>query len=181
MIANDFGERVIIGIDPGATSGWAVLSVEANPQLVLYGSFVWPKPGTKKDIPANTPSAKVEGMIEAMTQTGCVIVGAAVEDHYLSRSAPNPDSMKKLARNGGRWEESFRRLGISVEWVNPQSWQSAELGTCRLDRAEVKRRCARKVRGLWNEKMGEDAADAALIGRYAAIRKAFAELPRRAK
>lgn len=162
--------EVIIGIDPGATSGWAALTVESNPRLLLVDSIKWPKPGTKKDLPANTPASVVESVISALGQSGHVVVGAAIEDQYLGL---NPDTMKKLARNAGRWEEAFRRLGISVQWVNPQTWQTKELGTSRIGSAEVKRRCSMKVRGMWNVKVRQDAADAAIIGRYAAVRHAY--------
>lgn len=161
---------VVIGIDPGATSGWAALTVDPNPDLILFDSIAWPKPGTKKDLPANTPCAIVDALVDTLSRFGHTIIGAAIEDQYLSR---NPDSMKKLARNGGRWEEACRRIGIPVEWINTQKWQSAELGTARIDSDEVKRRCSMKTRGLWNRKVGKHAADAALIGRYYAIRLAY--------
>lgn len=162
--------EVVIGIDPGATSGWAAVTVDPNPALLLFDSIAWPKKGTKKDLPANTPSAIAEGIIDTLRQFGHVVVEVAIEDQYLSR---NPDSMKKLSRNAGRWEESWRRLGIGVEWINTQKWQSAELGTARIDSAEVKRRCGMKTRGLWNRNVGQHAADAALIARYWAIRIAY--------
>jgi len=163
----------VIGIDPGASSGWGAVSVAPNPALLLFDSITWPKPGTKKDLPSNTPSAIVEELVGKVGQLGHTIVCAAIEDQYLS---VNPDSMKKLARNGGRWEESFRRLGIPVVWINTQKWQSAELGTARIKSDEVKRRCAMKVRGLWNVKIGQHAADATLIARYHAVRLAYRKM-----
>lgn len=162
--------EVIMGIDPGATSGYAALTATVNPKLLLCKHVVWPKPGSKKDLPANTPSAVVEREVEALSRLGHTVIGAAIEDQYLS---VNPDSMKKLSRNGGRWEEAFRRLGIPVAWINTQTWQSAELGTCKIDSKEVKRRCANKVRGLWNIRVNQNAADACIIGRYEAVRAAY--------
>jgi len=164
------GMDVIVGIDPGATSGWAVVTVEMNPKLVLSDSIKWPKPGEKKYNAANIPSAVAVAITEAMRRFDHDIWSVAIEDQYLSR---NPDSMKKLARNGGRWEEAWLRLGCPVEWVNTQKWQSAELGTCRVDSAEVKRRAEMKVLGLWKQKISSHAADAALIARFVAIRLAF--------
>lgn len=165
--------EVVVGIDPGATSGWAVVTVSPGPALVLFDSLAWPKPGERNDTPARTPSAIAESVSETLTQTGHTIVAVAIEDQYLSR---NPDSMKKLARNAGRWEESWRRLGFRVEWINTQKWQSAELGTARIDSDEVKRRCARKVLGLWRKEVGKHAADAALIARYLAVKIAYGRM-----
>lgn len=164
---------VVVAIDPGATSGWAVVTVEPNPKLLASDSMTWPKAGTKKDVPANTPSAVAEELVGTLHRFGHVVVAVAIEDQYLSR---NPDSMKKLSRNGGRWEEAWRRLGIPVEWVNTQKWQSAELGTCRIDSTEVKRRCAMKVLGLWNQRLSEHATDAAIIARYHAVRLAYRQM-----
>jgi hypothetical protein len=84
--------------------------------------------------------------------------------------------MKKLSRNAGRWEEAWRRLGFPVFWINAQVWQSAELGTSRIDSDEVKRRCGMKVLGLWRKKVGKHSADAALIARYHAIRLAYRQM-----
>lgn len=161
---------IVIGIDPGATSGWAGVTISHNPALVLTNHLEMPKPGTKKDTPSNTPSAIVESLVEGLRQLGHTVVAVAIEDQYLSK---NPDSMKKLSRNSGRWEEAWRRLGYPVEWVNTQTWQSAELGTHRIDSAEVKRRCAMKVLGMWRTKVVSHESDAALIARYVAIRIAY--------
>jgi Holliday junction resolvasome RuvABC endonuclease subunit len=171
------GMEVVIGIDPGATSGWAGVTVEHNPALLLFDSLAMPKPGTAKDVPANTPTFIAKSLVESLRRLGHTVVAVAIEDQYLSR---NPDSMKKLSRNAGRWEEAWRWLGIPVEWVNAQVWQSAELGTSRIDSDEVKRRCAMKVLGLWRRKVGAHASDAALIARYLAIRLAYRAM-RRAK
>lgn len=154
------------------------MTVEVQPRLLLSDSMSWPKTGTPKDNAANTPTAIVRSVIDAMVQSGHTVIGAAIEDQYLS---VNPDSMKKLARNGGRWEEACRSLGIPVEWINTQTWQTKELGTCRIDSKEVKRRCNAKARGLWGTKVKDHEADASIIGRYHAIRKAFADLRRRRK
>jgi len=164
---------VVIGIDPGATSGWAVLTVEGNPNLLLGDSITWPKAGTKKDLSANTPSSVVKSLVESMRQFGHTVVGAAIEDQFLKL---NVNTMKKIARNSGRWEEACRSQDIPVVWVNPATWQAKELGSSRIDSAEVKRRCARKVVGIWNQRLKQDAADAAIIGRYHAIRLAFVRL-----
>jgi Holliday junction resolvasome RuvABC endonuclease subunit len=159
--------ETVIGIDPGATSGWAVLTVELSPKLLISDMMTWPKKGTKKDVPANTPSGIVACIIDVMRRFGHTVAGAAIEDQYLAR---NPDSMKKLARNGGRWEEACRCAGIPVEWVNTAVWQSKELGTSKITSAEVKRRCIVKAKGLWGQKLNEHESDAAMIGRYFAIR-----------
>lgn len=167
------GMDIVIGIDPGATCGWAGVTVETNPNLVLFDSVTLPKMGTKKDIPANTPSAVAEALIATLGRFDQTVEVVAIEDQYLS---VNPDSMKKLARSAGRWEEAWRRLGVRVEWVNAQVWQSAELGTSRINSEEVKRRCKMKVLGMWKKEVPEHAADAALIARYTAIRLAYRRL-----
>ena len=154
-------------------SGWGALTVTHNPDLLWHGYKKWPKPGTKSDSPNNTPTAIIETLITMASRLGHTIVGAAIEDQYLS---VNPDSMKKLSRNGGRWEEAFRSKGIPVVWVNTQTWQTRELGTCRIASKEVKRRCMAKARGLWNKNLKSDEADAAIIGRFYAVRLAFDKL-----
>lgn len=169
---------VIMSTDPGATSGYAVLSVGLQPKLLICKAVTWPKPGTPKDLPVNTPHGLVGSVIDMIGQQGHTIIGAAIEDQYLGLNA---DTLKKLARNGGRWEEAYRCRGIPVSWVAPASWQARELGTSRIERAEVKRRCMVKVRGLWNVTLKENEADAAIIGRYHAIRIAFARLRNQAR
>jgi hypothetical protein len=53
----------------------------------------------------------------------------AIEGQYLDEgNRRNVDSLIKLARKAGRWEEAACAHGLTYEYIQPSVWITAELG-----------------------------------------------------
>lgn len=155
--------EAVLAIDPGAVSGWALLTVGPSPQPVLTGTLHVTKPAKHQP---ETPSALVRLVAEEAAVRCITIVRAVIEDQYLDK---NPDTLKKLARSAGRWEEALVAAGLPVEYLAASAWQSRELGM-RGARREVLRRAAdAKAFGMWQLEGPEHLIDAALIARCVAV------------
>lgn len=155
----------VLAIDPGATSGYAVLTIEPNPEILIKGTYRFGKTN-------DTPSWIVRDILRKMgsERDYFKIILAVIEDQYLdTTSKRNPDTLKKVARNSGRWEEACSDSSLSVEYVMASTWQARELGLSGVKREIVKRAAKGKAEGIWKQNFTADAADAALLGRYAAI------------
>jgi len=150
---------LILSIDPGTTSGWAILTVEAAPKLLTYGAIHFPKPRRGQFKTAT------EAIEEATKRAKGSIIQTVIEDQFVSK---NMQSALKLARKAGRWEEASEHLGFPVEYVAASSWQSKELSG--FKRKDLKKGAKAKVKGIWNEDVSEHIADAALLGRWFALR-----------
>ena len=142
----------ILAIDPGATSGLAVISVSIHPEL-LHSETI-----RVKDI---DPCAVIKCLCFDFK-----IEAAVIEDQYCHR---NVDTLKKLVRNAGWWEQACRCNGMEVTYVMATSWQSSELGRG-MKRAQLKNAAKLKAKALWKTDLKSDAADAAMLGRYFAMR-----------
>jgi hypothetical protein len=98
------------------------------------------------------------------------LVGAYIEDQYLKKA--NPDTLKKLGRAGGRWEEACVSAGLEVTYVHASVWQQAVLrGAMTRNRAmsdERKRASVGVVRGRYGVDMQDDEADATMLATWAA-------------
>ena len=155
--------QTIIAIDPGDKSGWALLTVEAQPRLFGRGQADF-KRGS------------------GLT-TGCII-GAAIElarnreflqlpervfieDQFLG---VNPKSLIKLCRNAGRWHEGAVSHGLKVSYTHPKTWISSELGRG-LRHEQIVKSSLTKVEQLYQglANLSEHEAAAILIGRHSAI------------
>lgn len=145
--------KAVLSIDPGEMSGLAVVTAEAAPKLLKCICAM----------PHKERAPFVDGFIGNFLEEELSV--AVIEDQYLG---VNPDSMKKLARNSGRWQEACIANGLEVRFVMPSVWQSSELG--RGKREQLKKMAVEKCRGLWKVDLESDAADAALLGRYVALK-----------
>ena len=153
---------VILAVDPGGTAGWAVMTVERNPKLVMWGVFKFQAQAT--------PTALVSEILHEVGASGYKLVSVHIEDQYVG---VNPQSALKVGRKAGRWEEAADVAKLPFSYINPQSWQHKTLKG--LIRGRSPKRAARKAaaamyaRAAWKCDLPEDAADAACMGRYAAI------------
>jgi len=174
----------IFAVDPGAKSGYAVVTCELSPRLLYFGVV---------KAKETSVTGLVEGVLKCMAKDfpGVEIERGVIEDQYLGvvkrrkkgakageeERTMIPQSMKKVARVAGRWQEAFLRNGIPYreddDDIHPQSWQSKELGTgSRKGRDVLRQQCAAKVAGLYGGgrvKIPENADSAVLIARYRAI------------
>jgi len=151
--------NLLISIDPGATSGVAVLTIEAQPKLRYCGHF---------KMESNVFIDCIRELCEIFTVTKAVI-----EDQYLNK---NVNTVKKLSRIVGRWQESLIREGLEPIEIYPQTWQSKELGTTKATRTVRKKIAQDKAQHLFGRILTQDESDASLLGRYAAIEEFYGRL-----
>ena len=153
----------VLGIDPGSEPGLALLTVEPSPTPVLTRRFHFPKPPLGQ-LPS--PTELVACLLVDAERAGVQVAKAVIEDQYLDK---NPDTLKKLARNAGRWEEACVANGLPVEYLPAVTWQAKELGGGRgKGREQIKRLAVAKAKSLGVDG-DEHTADATLISRCAAI------------
>jgi len=167
--------EALIAIDPGVRSGYAVLSIESEPRLLFAGTANL----SRRDAD-NSPSHLVEvARDRTINEFGLSLVSGAVEDQFLGR---NPATAIKIGRNSGRWEEACRRLHMDVIFIKPASWQFAQLHGLippgRSVKSAARKRAASQFCELaYHRKLPQDAADAACMGRFAAINATQQRLP----
>ena len=167
--------EALIAIDPGARSGYAVLTIESSPRLLFADTA-----NLKRYNDDNSPSRIVElAMDKTINEHGYSLVSAAIEDQFVGK---NFATAIKIGRNSGRWEEACRRLHMDVIFIKPASWQHAQLhGLLPPGRAVKsvarKRAASQFVRIAYKQELPQDAADAACMGRYAAINATQRMLP----
>lgn len=162
-------DKALLSIDSAKHSGWAVVTIEAQPRLLLWDEFTFP--GKRKKVSANTATSVVKAVTVAISErTEFDLALAVIEDQYLDQGVKrNVDTLKKMARTSGRWEEACLAHGIPVAFLLATTWQSAELGLRKASREMLKAVAISKASAIFGEKLPGDAADAALMGRYAAI------------
>ncbi len=143
----------LLAIDPGTTSGIVVMTIEKNPKLVYCSEW-----NAKRD--SLMPSTVVKYL-----KTYWSVSYAAIEDQYLGLNA---NTLKKLARNGGRWQEACEGEGIPVMFIPPSTWQTAMLGlgprSKGAQRGKMTMMIARQDTGI---KLTADECSAWVIGKYA--------------
>jgi Holliday junction resolvasome RuvABC endonuclease subunit len=150
----------VLAIDPGATSGWAVVTVELQPRVLRCGQLALAG--------ERTPTNVVTSVLGDPT---CSVTYAVIEDQYV---AVNKDSAIKLARSAGRWEEACRWHGLRVDYVAAATWQAAELALRgRAKRAQLAAALRAKAGALYGDALREHEASAALIGRWWAVQRAW--------
>jgi Holliday junction resolvasome RuvABC endonuclease subunit len=146
----------LLAIDPGATTGLVILSIERNPKLIYHEIY-------KAESRTVRPSAIVKKLVELYG-----IESAAIEDQFLRLGKKmNPDTLKKVARRSGNWEEACLSAGLTVQWVNPRTWQSQIVGQ-RLGRTRDQIGEAYRMIAYQDTKtrLSADESAAWCIGRY---------------
>jgi Holliday junction resolvasome RuvABC endonuclease subunit len=156
----DVGD-VLVSVDPGSVSGWAVMTIEAAPRVVRCGKVDFTTPRRRE---FRTASAVIQ-----WATTGHEVELVVIEDQYFDQDDPKKiASTIKLCRSAGRWVEGAEVYGIQHKMLNPTQWQTAMLGA-RMRREQLKifsrRICA--------QRFGVDApdhiSDAILLGAYTAV------------
>lgn len=154
-------QDAVIGIDPGAHAAAALLRLDNAPTLVYSLTHRFDTVAGAKV----TATALMQKVLEEAGARSLSVIGAAIEEQFVRL---NPRSALALARCAGRWQEACAVHGLEVTLVEPSKWQSKEFGTI-LRRAAGKERSVQRCQYLWQAKLSEDAADAALIGRWYGI------------
>lgn len=145
---------LLLGIDPGQRSGYAVVTVSRNPDLIDCGTI-------------NLKNTSCVMSIDELEEDHGAINHIAIEDQYVGKK--NLRSVIVLARGAGRWHEAAEYNGLHVYWINPKSWQSRELDRGSVLRKSTKVASIGKVKGVYKISVNEHEADAILIARYCAI------------
>lgn len=160
--------NTIFAVDPGNVAGWAYIPVDADPKPKEIGKTEFSK----------SPLISAAGCIEFF----CTLsinnpeyerhFHVVIEGQYLDEgSKRNIDSLIKLARKAGRWEEAACAHGLTYEYIQPSMWISAELGR-RLRHNQIAKLAKQKCEALYGVKgLSEHEHCAILIGRYVAIRE----------
>lgn len=151
----------ILAIDPGSrVSGIIVLSFSVRPKLLANIKYTF----------ASITSCPTDLVHNLNLEFG--IRNAFIEDQFMQK---NVDSLKKLSRNAGRWQEACAFCKIPVEWVNAKTWQSKilkKLGG--NNRAGLKKAAQFVAQVDTGVKLSSDCADAYCIGKYGILNKLLA-------
>jgi Holliday junction resolvasome RuvABC endonuclease subunit len=174
----------VLGVDPGATTGWALVTCEEAGGAVSLER--WGK-GINRD--GDWVYQLVKGTVD---RSIWVHDGAdlwlAVEKQYIPGYERDKKvqiaksiSALKVAVHRGRWLGAAEAHGLSVQEVHPKSWQAAELGAVKTKRAQIKALALQKASALWPELQGlkkseDHIAEAALIARYWAKKQQHAAM-----
>ena len=148
-------DKVIVGVDPGAKGGIAVL--DGN-RLTTYSM-----PETYPDIYAHFHAIREEFSPRDVT---CVI-----ERVGLGLPGQSSKATATFARHNGHLEMALYALGIQTEEVTPQKWQkfySNSIGTAKgLTKTEWKNKLKGLAQRLYpREKVTLNTADAILLAHY---------------
>lgn len=161
----------VIGIDPGAHSAAALVSIAPAPAILSIIEHTF----AAKRHAYNTPSAIIAALLADAAAQGLTVAGAWLEGQFVG---PNVASALSLARSAGRWQEACAVSGLPCTIVESSAWQARELREWRTI-GTTKRAAILRCAGIWRVAVSEHAADAALIARYAAIETwAHARQPR---
>jgi Holliday junction resolvasome RuvABC endonuclease subunit len=166
--------QVVLGVDPGEVSGWALVTVGPDPRLIAVGSLAVHGGGG-----LHAQATALVRQLDMMTsdpQFACP--RAIIEDQYLARGEKeNVRALTSLARMAGRWTEFCLTWGLDVERVQASRWQADVLGkglgvTARAESAMRKLASVGHAQRLWPRvavEWDEHAADAALMARWSAV------------
>jgi len=164
---------LVLGIDPGATSGWALVTVAPNPVLATFGKTRL----DKGEVPTRAMTVMSEmGPEHIGLPRSSYVAAMVIESQFV---ALNIKTAIRLAQYAGRWEEACLATfpDIPVQWVKPNEWQTAMLagamGGGRAKRAQRKAAAISVCLARWKVKLETDVADAALIAAFVAERMAF--------
>lgn len=155
-------EACVIGVDPGAHSAAALLTVCADPAVIAV--HVFNSAAKNPKFPHLT--AVIRELLSVAAVTGHALIGAWIEGQFVGENAA---SALSLARSAGRWQEACAATGVTAYIVEPSTWQSKELQGWRRAGTTTKAAAIQRCAGIWRLNLVEHAADAALIGRWAAI------------
>ncbi len=172
--------RAVLGIDPGNTSGWAVVTVERVPRLVMHGIYKL-RGASRRQAAAQavTPTQHIGSIVDELS--GEVrLEHAVIEDQYSSPK--NLRSGIKIGRSSGRWVEACAAHGLEASFIEASKWQHRilkKLLSGRTATSKQRKRAAQTLVKLrWQIELPPDSADAACMALYEAniqFQKSFLE------
>lgn len=158
----------ILSIDPGKTSGLSIVTIKAFPLLLAHRVVRFDGMESCSWHVTNMLNQRIPEMIDVQ------VLYAVIEDQYLATGKKkNPNTLKKLSRVAGRWQEGCIFAGLEVRFLYASVWQKAELGMVTASRDQRKRASKSKAFGLWKIELTEDESDSAIMGRYAALKQFY--------
>ena len=165
-------ECVVLGIDPGETSGWSVW---------LRGVYV-------ESGEARTSEKRAAAVIVAQRcaeSAGVSLIVVAEKWLAKGNKTWTPVQMMGTGAQWGRWAEQLDIAGIkpsSIVRVEPQVWRAATLGRRSLKRDAWKALAIAYARGVVPRPVGTDEAEAVFIGMWGMRAAEVGEaLPKRRK
>ena len=135
--------RRVVGIDPAAKTGWAVLDAEGRrPTRVVQAGSLKPD--------ANAVARLVRHLTQPWVKPDIV----AIEDQYYGR---NVHTLKKLVETRSRFMQGFEAAGVRVVLVPANDWQMGLLKGMIQPRSQRKER--KKAAAMYGKRLyGEHAA-----------------------
>ena len=157
------GRIYALGVDPGATSGWALVSLgtSGRPRLDLHGAA--------RHLPYRDVITDLIIRVGILEPVTCQIESQFVPGDAAHR-AQAVDSLATAASRGA-WEEACSAAGWRVlQPVSPNVWRKAVLGGWeqKWTRAACKAAAIRQVALLDRVKVADHVAEAILMAGYAA-------------
>jgi len=147
MMFDDRNDEYILGIDPGAKGGLALLDKETGKIEETY-SF-----------------DNFENAAEFVREGGIHKVCFLEKVHAMPQQGVS--STFKFGTNFGFWQGLLLGLGYEIELVGPQVWQSDLYLPKASSKTEHKNNLKQRASEFWPEiKFTHAIADAALIARY---------------
>jgi Holliday junction resolvasome RuvABC endonuclease subunit len=148
----------VLGIDPGATTGWSVHDLKSE-QLWGYGTVTH----AKLNIDTINSYLEIFNLYEDIRYL-------AIEKQYLSKKPKslNPESLIKIVEIRTLMTVLAIQRGCTVVDIHPTKWITKLLGmpTSR-GRKDIKQASKKTVKLLYGLDVKQDIADAILIGRFA--------------
>lgn len=157
-------EFLCMGVDPGASSGYAIVGVDGDNKISLITA------GTLKEPTGDKITPLLVTHCGAYDETPLYL---AIEDQFLHKTSKNFDTAKKIARCSGVWLGAIQAAWktINARFVYPQSWQTAMLkvaGRALKNRDEICAMYKKLAEVLTGKKFGPDASAAICIAWYLA-------------
>jgi hypothetical protein len=168
----------VLGVDPGAVSGWAILATLEPSVASLLDAGV-----------AKTAADRARA-IELAREVSCEAQGAlplvVVGERWTGRFRGHHAHQRTVAGLGGqwgRWQEALERVGHPKRRTLRAplgEWRARVLGKSFVSKGDAKARAVAYARARWGVTLEHDAAEAACIAAWASQSPKVAEvLPKR--
>jgi len=164
------GSATILAVDPGASSGWAILTgmKVADWGVVRLGN-----------VNAPDEMRMVGSQAVRLGARTMIIEGPFPFTPPHAKDLEEDDKVRIGWRTGyslgvsrGRWEQTALLVGLGVEEVNPRTWQAATVGTGRREQQIAKYRDrAASMAKVSAKEIPADAAAAICIGDWWMVRE----------
>lgn len=135
MGGRKFDGAAVLAVDPGASSGWCILS---RGKVYDYGQVTMKNRDAPEQLMQIVGLAGLRG-VGTMVIEGPYKIRLKKSKTQLCPKCKRPlededhvigwKTYYSMGVSRGKWEQAARRAGLSVDEVNPRTWQAATVGT----------------------------------------------------